>query len=285
MVATPEMQAPQTRVRVVVKFTTEIMQAPQTRARVPANFPTPEMLSSQASATLVAQPFRPIDASEGRLRVVARGRITNSRIRAWAFTLDGHDFYVLRLGDFETLVYDTHSAQWVVWKTTGLSIWRANTGINWAGAYSYAVVYGSDVVVGDDNSGRLFFLNPMKQTDDFPTEPLQGEIGEANIERIIMGQVVMRRRDNMPCYEVYITGDLESPFAGSGVELLTSPDGGENYYSHGRYGIEDAPDKEFVWRSLGQIEAPGWLFMLKDNGMFVRVDSLDMNDPEQPTDG
>src|SRR5690606_14907332 len=70
-----------------------------------------------------------------QLRVISlvRGRVANPRVRTWTFTLDGHDFYVLRLGDQETLVYDVSTEQWVNWDSAGLPFWRPNVGMSWIG--------------------------------------------------------------------------------------------------------------------------------------------------------
>ena len=88
--------------------------------------------------------------------------------RVWTFSLDGHDFYVLRLGDSETLVYDLYSEQWVDWANFQKEFWRANNGQNWAGASKLAYTYGSDVVVGDDTYGLLWFLDPEQPYDQDP---------------------------------------------------------------------------------------------------------------------
>ena len=84
------------------------------RAFAVINFPTASMELSQArSLVTLGIGGTTIEVSQARTLGVVRGRIGNPKLRVWTFSLDGHDFYVLRLGDSETLVYDLYSEQWV----------------------------------------------------------------------------------------------------------------------------------------------------------------------------
>lgn len=215
-----------------------------------------------------------------RVRAVVRGRIGSPRLRAWTFTLDGHDFYVLRLGDTLTLVYDVYSQQWMDWADLNKTYWRPNLGINWTGGDGLAPTYGSNVVAGDDTFGLIWFLDPEQPYDEHPDylNPVQ----ELYFDRITQGQVPLRGREVMPCYVAWLTTNNGDPaYIGAGVTLSTSDDGGTTYDDHGTITVtlgETSP--ELSWYSLGQIGAPGRLFKITDDGAIARIDSLEMNDPD-----
>ncbi|MBA4174704.1 MAG: hypothetical protein C0511_19140 [Hyphomicrobium sp.] len=92
----------------------------------------------------------------------------------------------------------------------------------------------------------------------------------------------IKGREVMPCYAVWLTTDMGAPaYDGAGVRLLTSDDGGRTFDDHGLVTVtagEFSP--ELSWYSLGQIGAPGRLFKIVDDGAIVRIDGLEMNDPD-----
>src|SRR3546814_14617292 len=97
-----------------------------------ANFPTESIENSQDFVLVVSSGATPsIQLSQSWVTVVARGRVDDPKVRAWTFTLDGHDYYVLRAGNIETLVYDTHNGQWYVWSSFDSDLWKAFNGTNW----------------------------------------------------------------------------------------------------------------------------------------------------------
>jgi len=199
-------------------------------------------------------------------------------LRAWPFRLDAHAMFVLRLGDFKTLVYDRYSKQWTDWHSKDLEFWRANLGINWAGATRVASVYGSNILVGDDLFGLLWLLDPNLGQDQSPVDGYENE----NFPRVVMGQVPMSRRDVFPCNEVYLTSDKGQPvYDMAPITLETSDDSGVTFTNQGSVEVVAGDfTQEYVWRSLGQIEAPGRLFKITDDGAITRIDALDMNDGE-----
>jgi hypothetical protein len=189
--------------------------------------------------------------------------------------VDVHDFYVLRLGDSETLLYDLSTEQWVDWDSFGLAFWRANTGVTWVGAQALAHQYGSSVVVGDDTWGLLWFLAPEQPYDEHPdsTNPAQ----QIEFDRVVMGQFPERGRGVTPCYAIFLTGDNYGITADDftpGVTLEYSDDAGTTYEDAGTLGVSQS----YEWLSLGQIDNPGRLFKITDNGIFARIDDMKMND-------
>jgi hypothetical protein len=269
---------------------------------VAVNFPTASLRTSEAPALVAAKGIEAIRTSgmtalaavkgieavrtsNAAVLVAARGRIQNPRVRAWTFTLDGHDFYVLRLGNSKTLVYDVYSEQWMDWDAFNEVYWPVNIGINWSGGVGLVDPdgdpWGSNVVVGDDTLGLLWFLNPEQQWDESYDGPLDPEQSRF-FERVTMGQVAIRGRENLPCYAVWLTTDMGSPaYIGAGVKLEISDDAGHTFDDMGTVTVElDAQAPQLSWESLGQIEAPGRLFRITDDGAVFRIDGMEMNDPD-----
>lgn len=279
MALTPTIRASQGATQIIAEGTE--MRVSQLLAMTIANFPTPQLYASQGYVTSVTDRVAPqLYASQAMVMGVGRGRIANPKLRAWTFSLDGHDFYVLRLGDTLTLVYDLYSEQWVDWQSGDLGFWRPNCGLNWLGAQALATNFGSNVIVGDDLYGLIWFLDPDQPYDEHPDylAPQQ----EIYFERITMGQVPIRGREVVPCFAAWITTDMGDPaYLGAGVTLYTSDDGGETFDDHGLVTVtpgEFAP--ELSWYSLGQIGAPGRLFKIVDDGAIARIDGMEMNDPD-----
>lgn len=244
------------------------------------NFPSEAGQVSQFFVRSVDEPAPPAQVSQLFVRAIIRGHVENPRIRAWTFSLDGHDFYVIRLGDTLTLVYDAYSEQWMDWQDFDHAYWRVSIGTVWTGAAALAQNFGSSVVAGDDSWGLLWFLDPEQPYDEHPdyTAPDQ----QLYFERITMGQVPIRGRENLPCYATWLTTDMGEPaYDGAGVRLEISDDAGVTFDDQGTVEITaGAAYPELSWYSLGQIEAPGRLFKITDDGAIMRIDGLEMNDPD-----
>lgn len=241
------------------------------------NVSTASMRATQLRTDLAVMPSAPIDVTQSYALVAVLGRPDNTKIRAWTFSLDGHDFYILRLDDTETLVYDMTSQQWSKWTSPGEDHWRAWTGTNWLGMSSASVLGGaqSKIVAGDDTYGLLWTVNPEVGYDDHP------ETGEADpqaFNRKVMGGVPMRMRETKPIAAVYLLGSAGSPqVADATVTLRTSDDAGRTWIDHGSITVTPGDySQEYAWRSIGLMKAPGKLFELSDTGATVRIDGLDI---------
>jgi hypothetical protein len=241
-------------------------------------FPSEESQVSQLTLRSLDVPAPTARVSQLIVRAIVRGRIENPTVRVWTCTIDGHDFYVLRLGDENTLVYDTYSKQWVDWADLRSGTWRANFGMNWFGGQALAIGYGSDVVVGDDNLGLLWFLDPTQPFDD----DANGGDNPIYFDRIVMGQVVQTGREVLPCYAAWLTVDMGDPaYTGASVNLSISDDAGATFNDMGNITVTFGTNSpELSWYSLGQISAPGRLFKITDDGAISRIDSFEMNDPD-----
>jgi hypothetical protein len=302
MVATPETRTTQG-ASLATGSSTNTIRLTQFDALVALNFPTPfirttqydafvaakgyaeVMQTSQAQALVAAANGEELHTSQAALLVAVRGRIQNPKLRAWTFSLDGHDFYVLRLGIDLTLVYDIYSEQWMDWNAFEQLYWPVNIGINWVGGVGLldpdGASWGSNVLIGDDTLGLLWFLDPEQPYDESFDGPLDPE-QEKFFTRVTMGQMPIVGREVMPCYAVWLTTDMGAPaYVGAGVTLEISDDAGVTFDDMGLVTVtagENSP--ELSWYSLGQIEAPGRLFRITDDGAVARIDGMEMNDPD-----
>jgi hypothetical protein len=221
---------------------------------------------------------------------------------AWQVTVDGHIFYVLGLGRDHTRAYDVSTGQWYDWKNRDSLYLRQHAGCVYYGSPQY------QCVVGDTNSGTLWFVDPEYSYDDNPED----DIVEATlIPCVASAGIPMRTRKTQSCNQVYLTGSLGNSIANMAVYLLDE-DGNylvdeDGYYlldlssppppeedskirleysdDNGKTWIVADQDvliivddytQEIVWRSLGRIMAPGRLFRISDYGIMRRLDGLDI---------
>jgi len=222
-----------------------------------------------------------IDVAQGAVLAAVRGRVYDPKVRAWTFTLDGHDFYVLKLGNDGTIVYDVLAQQWYEWGSGEERLWRAYYGNNWLGGRKFADEYGSNIIVGDDSNGSLYFLNPLGNVDD---DASAGALLPRPFLREIMGQIAMRGYDMKSCYAVSLMGAIgeTNDVTLTAITLFTSDDDGHAYDEHETLNVDPGDWQARVdWNSgLGSFQAPGRLFLVQDRGALQRIDWLDMTTDE-----
>lgn len=199
--------------------------------------------------------------------------------RAWTYTLDGHDYYVLNTID-ETLVCDLSNdpPTWHVWGSGESTLWRAWIGRQWTAKIPDEETLGSNVLVGDRAIGTLYFLNPELPADD---KADFGSDGTQAFKRVITGQLIIRGRSSVPCFGVELTGSPPQLYDSTlnSAELFISDDRGASYVSCGSITVEEgAYDQRFDWLSLGSMASPGRLFQVVDYGALIRIDDLEMPD-------
>lgn len=275
-----DIRAPQGTVIVAYTGEADGLNVPQGQILAAYNLPAESIDATFGTVSVTYKRQVAVDVTQGGILAVVRGRISNPRLKAWTFDLDGHEFYVLRLGGDKTLVYDVTTEQWSWWSSGDLAFWRANIGANWIQNGSVSQDYGSNVVVGDDTTGILWVLNPEQGYDD-PTQAPARESGTPRpFPRVATGQVLTRGRITIPCYQVYLTADTGQPgYVGASVSLSYSDDQGQTFASAGA--IESNVGnyyQEFAWRSLGLVRAPGRLFRVEDDGAFAKIDELSIAD-------
>lgn len=213
--------------------------------------------------------------------VAVRGRIYDPRVRAWTFTLDGHDFYVLRLGNTETLVYDLSTEQWHVWGSLDTPLWKAYNGMTWQGGARLSDGYGSNIVVTDDANGALYFLSPEEYTDD---DAVEGDTLQRNFTREAPGQIPVEGYGKVPCYDINVFGSVGKNDASlTAATLYYSDDQGVTYTDAGTITVPSGTlTTRLSWRSLGSMMQPGRLFKIKDEGALIRLDYTEVNSGKNP---
>lgn len=245
------------------------------------NFPSSGEQASQARVIVPVKRDSAIDVAQARVFAVFKGRVADPKLRIWTGTLDGHDLIFLRLGDETTLVYDAYSEQWIDWDSKENGAWRPNTGITWNGAQALADTYGSSIIAGDDTFGLLWFLDPDLAWDENPDEARLPQ--QVDFDRIVTGQVLASGRQYLPCYVLFLDGDnygLTATDFTPAITLEYSDDQGRNFITADTLFVESdlSVNNPYSWYSLGQISSPGRIFRFTDNGVFTRIDSLEMND-------
>lgn len=252
----------------------------QLRTLAAYNVPSDAVYLTSARMVAGIRQAAAIRVDQARILAAVRGRTENPKLKAWTFTLDGHVFYVLRLGDDKTLLFDTQTGQWSWWSSGTSDRWRASIGFNWDSPEDLAYLCGSNVIVGDDTYGHLWFLDPQQGYDDSPT------VDELNVSfpRVATAQLTTARRETIPIFEVYLVASAGYPaLDGSTVTLSYSDDAGNTYIDAGsQTPLAGEYVQEFAWRSLGLVTDPGRLFRLEDDGAFARIDGLDIWDGSTP---
>jgi hypothetical protein len=199
-------------------------------------------------------------------------------VRSWGFTLDGHDFYVNRLGAQMTLLYDANTQRWSRWATLDQSKWRAHQGFNWLGMSqdNYFAGAASNIVAGDDTEGILWTLDPNSGEDDSVADPPVRQ----SFARRVIGGVPMRTRQGARNSLVQATVDVGDPTTtgfGTSFYLDISDDYGKTWQDCGAQEIPAGSfGTEVMWRSMGVIRQPGRLFRFTDYGATARIDGVDV---------
>jgi hypothetical protein len=271
-----DINSPQGRVLATLRQSAPGMNVPQAASMVAYNVPAMTIAGTQATLGAAIRQNADLSITQGRVLVAVRGRIANPTVRAWTFTLDGHDFYVLRLGNIETLVYDTLAEEWYNWDAGELPFLPLSTGINWYGGAKVAGAFGSNVLCGDDSFGSLYLMDPEDISDD---NPILGFDRSAKFERVVQGQASVRGYDSISCFGVCLYGSIGQADEELTIKLETSDDSGISYVDRGTVTVVPGQTSTRVqWRSLGSMNTPGRLFRLTDNGAFTRIDALEMQE-------
>lgn len=281
MAAAAEVRSSQAGSLVLAEAVSPEVRAIQAATMVLGIYPTEELRASQAGAlVLVDSHSKEVRASQAATMVLARGRVSDPNVRAWTFTLDGHDFYVINVGDLETLVYDATIGDWVTWGNNNDSVFYAKTGINWIGAKGFADEYGSNILVGHDTAGTLMILDPDFQADE---SPIPDDDRKFDFRRQVTTQTVISPGySRIPCFGLQAygsIGDNDADVSDLTVTLEYSDDRGNTYFNAGTLAVpNDDYDFRLNWRSLGSMQAPGRLFRITDYGAMKRLDGLEMED-------
>lgn len=275
MVAAANIRAAQAFSLGTAEYATDML-IPQAYVLAAASYAAEQAYIPQAFVLAATQAPNTIYAPQAFILVAAIGRVTDPAIRVWTYTLDGHDYYVLRLGNEETLVCDLSNGQWSTFGSGDTGLWRAYSGTNWLGAESVSGGYGSNIIVGDDGNGALYFLNPDKDTDD---DALVGPDNPRRFHRAVVGQITARGYDAHQVFSATLYGSIgeQADEDLQTVTLSTSDDVGDTYDDRGTITLPEGEHlTRLVWRSLGSARYPGRLFKVEDYGALKRIDNMEV---------
>lgn len=185
--------------------------------------------------------------------------MATSRQRSWTFTLDGHKFYVLDLGDHGTLLYDITTGSWSEFVTTNYNNWNFRNGTMW----------DQRIVGGDTDTQQIWEMAPSYMLDN----------GVTPIEHIVTGGLVKRNRVFSSCAALRLNvsvGQLDDSI-GATVLLEFSDDQGKTWTQMDLLSLVEGDfDAELAWQGLGSFAAPGRVFRITDVGGFIRIDGCDV---------
>lgn len=195
-------------------------------------------------------------------RILIKFGLDSRKLRAWTFTQDDHDFWVLQLGGALTFVYDKLTQAWAQWKSPGYDYWRGSDGVQWEG-WNVTCDTESGIIWEIDADGRL-------------------DAGVTPITSVMYGGFTKRFRAEDPCYMAELALSEGQPPSGVdagdvGITLRTSDDGGVNYINHGEIPSEAiGADITVRWYGLGLMNHPNKIFEITDTGYARRIDGLDV---------
>jgi hypothetical protein len=268
MALTPEVRTTEGDALVAYTISTPDLRLTQASPLVAINFPTISQRSTQLGG-LVGLKTDTVLRTTASFGLVAIIRNAQERvIRAWTFTQDDHDFYVL-LASNETYVYDKLTDQWSQWASPDATFWRGVDGCDWEGIN----------ICIDPDSGKLFKIDPTNRLD-YNTTP---------ITSIVYGGMTERFRNMIPCYMAELAISQANPPAGIlgttlGIKLETTDT--VDSINHGTVQGSLAGSRMTArWYGLGLIGSPGILFKITDTGYARRIDGLNIEVAGTPSNG
>jgi hypothetical protein len=178
-------------------------------------------------------------------------------VRAWAFSLDGHVFYVLPDVAGNTYVCDLTTGQWHHWYTgSEPGKWVMERGMAWEGR-----------TLGAAAGALIFELDPSSMVDP----------GDEQIRRVVTGFLPLRGRNSVPMGSLRVTATVGDPSAEDAEILLRfSDDEGETWSPAYRRVISAGDFAQVLrFRSLGRVRAPGRILEVEDTGGVVTIEGVD----------
>lgn len=280
MVATPEVRTTQTEglaaitsiavsenttqlaaLAAIIPGVTSTENTTQLYALTAINFPSPEGRTTQAEGLVVAYSNIPIYTTQAFALVAVKLGSDDRTLRAWTFTQDDHDFYVLQLGNTATYVYDKLSTEWFQWISPDAAYWRGSDGCDWEGFN----------VACDFDSGKIFKIDPNNRLD-YNTTPIVSQV---------FGGMTERFRNFQPCFMAEVAISQGRPPAGIvpssvGIRLRTSDTVGI-WTDHGTItGLGTGLITNARFYGLGLMKPPAVLFEITDYGYARRIDGLNI---------
>jgi hypothetical protein len=232
------------------------------------NYPTASERVTKLNGLVSVQSNLTLRTTQSEALVAVLYGAEERMLRAWTFTQDGHDFYVVITGG-ETYVYDKETEQWAQWASPDAAFWRGVDGVEWQGIN----------VCIDPDTGKLFQIDPQGRLD-YKTTPITsivyGGLTERfrNMPSIFMAEVAVSQ--NSPPHNVDPTTlsiTLET------TDTITS-------YNHGTVNGATTGNHTFArFYGLGLMRSPGMLFKITDTGFARRIDGLNIEMSGTPDNG
>lgn len=248
-------------------------------ARAIVTYPTPYIQAAQLFVRGVFGTHTVLQVPQFIVRAVIFSFPGNPKVRAWGYSQDGHDFYVLHLGAQGTIVYDATTGSWSAWDSSNRlsQTWRASQGLDWIGMAkaNYAGGAATQIVAGDENLGVLWTLDPTAGVDQSPADPTV----EVPFIRSVRGGVPMTERNNKRANALWLRISTGEPtYTDTSITMRSSNDQGVNWTDHGSVAVIPGDYSQTIyWRSLGLIKPPMRIFEFIDVGAAVRIDGSDID--------
>jgi hypothetical protein len=221
---------------------------------------TGQLLLTGFEPTVVSGAGGPLIPGTGQLVLTGyEPRVSTPKtVKAWAFVLDGHIFYVLNGVDGVTLVFDARTGQWHHWYTDIVPAdWNAYRGVMWKGR----------PLVADEVTSEIWELDPSSMLDQ---DAIQ-------IKRVVTGFQAMRGKASVRQGALRVTASVGEPtLVGATLELRFSDDEGQTWsVTHSKVLQSGVYDQPLKFRSLGRIRAPGRIWEISDVGGLVTIEGAD----------
>jgi hypothetical protein len=259
MALTPEVRTTQNDVLVVFGGASDKERTTQAFSLAAIKFPTGFERTTQFFTNIVGVSTPTLRVTQQYVLVAIKSGADERMMRAWTFTQDDHDFYVLHLGA-STVVYDKLTDQWAQWKNSDAAYWRGLDGCDWEGWN----------VCCDPDTGKIFKIDPVNRLD-YGTTPITSQV---------FGGMTERFRNYTPCYMAEVAISQARPPAGVdvttvGIRLRTYDT--ISWTDHGT--LQGQPTGTMLYArfyGLGLLKSPGVLFEITDYGYARRIDGLNI---------
>lgn len=222
---------------------------------------------TKSMGLVVAYSSTPSRVTKAAVLVAAKDGLDDRSLRAWAFTQDNHDFYVLLLSGKFTIVYDKTTGQWFQWQGPDYSFFRGIDGCDWNGFN----------VCCDPIDGTIWKLDPTNRLD-YGSQPIVSQV---------FAIITTRLNKMVPVFMAELAVSEGLPPQGVepssvSIKLRTSDTVIQNltaiplaWTDHGSVPGQPMGSMSYVrWYGLGLAQAPGFLMELTDTGYARRIDGL-----------
>lgn len=187
-----------------------------------------------------------------------------SKIRAWSFNTDQHTYYILRLGNRSTWVFDLVSRKWFNWSSYGEDYFKPHLGTQ----------VGGMALAASDEDGTIWKVDADALTD-----------AGVGIERRFTGYVPLKGGwaiiDSVSLHCAVGVGLVSGQGVEPKVGMRFSTDQGKTWsdWMFEDLGEMGQYETRVIWRRLGRVDAPGIFFeWIVTDPVEVRVSDARLNE-------